>query len=401
MSATAARTRRARAERRLILLSAGTAARRQATQRQAKQLAGEVIGGELAATLRARRLLATLGPRILEVSDRDVPTEFAEAVARALTAGRRHSAYMALVGEQVTGILRDAGIRCSKLKGPALAKSIFDDPGRRLSNDVDVLIDAEQLDAAADALLAIGYRRLAGQHLDARGLPLLHLVLANERRELPQVELHWRIHWYEERFAREQLLPPAGDAAADWQPTPAAELVALQLFFARDGFAGLRHASDLSAWWDTHRGRLVPSAVTELSVEYRELARTIAAAASAAEQVVGIPSDEILVRHRTRGVRERTAACLADPHPDTGHRQLYAEMGLVDGLLTPPGGLHAFVRRQLLPPRVVLEQHAHDRAGKRRHTRPGRAVGMLARYAFALTRLAVRKPVAALHGRAH
>ena len=388
-----------RAENRLILLGAGTEARRESTRPEAERLAGEVSWRELVATLRARRLLATLGPRLLDLAPRQEPADLADAVELALITGRRHSAYMTLVGEQVTGILRSAGIRCAPLKGPALARSIYDDPGRRMSNDVDVLLDAEHLDAAADALSAIGYRRVAGQHLDARGLPLLHLVLENEHRELPQVELHWRIHWYEERFAREQLLPPQG-AATDWRPSPAAELVALQLFYARDGFAGLRHASDLSAWWDARRDRLTSSAVVELSVEYRQLARAIGAAASAAERVVGIPSEEILPARRSTSLRERTATRLADPSPEIGHRQLYAEMGLVDGLLAPPGGMAAFVRRQLLPSRAVLDQHAHDRAGRRRRTRTGRAIGMLARYLLALMRLGRRQLAASFGDRA-
>jgi hypothetical protein len=88
------------------------------------------------------------------------------------------------------------------------------------------------------------------------GLPLLHFVLVHERGELPPVELHWRVHWYERSFARERLLPPAVDPPGDWRPAPADELAALLLFYARDGFIDLRLASDLGAWWDVHGAEL-------------------------------------------------------------------------------------------------------------------------------------------------
>jgi hypothetical protein len=70
---------------------------------------------------------------------------------------------------------------------------------------------------------------------------------------------------------------------------------------------------------------------------------------------------------------------------------LFANIGLVDGLLMPHGGLGAFIRRQvMLPPEVVDE--LDRRAAKRRARSPlGRGVGVLGRYGLAATRL-VRTP---------
>jgi len=82
---------------------------------------------------------------------------------------------------------------------------------------------------------------------------------------------------------------------------------------------------------------------------------------------------------------------LANPNPHASKSQLYAEMGLIDGLLTPPGGLGAFVRRQLLLPRDVLDE-LDRRAPKRRpRSTIGRGVGVLGRYGLTMTRL-VRPP---------
>ena len=96
------------------------------------------------------------------------------------------------------------------------------------------------------------------------GLPLLHFVLVHERGELPPVELHWRVHWYEQRFARERLLPPTAGQEGQWRPAPADELTSLLLFYARDGFIDLRLATDLGAWWDVHGPDLDPGALDEV-----------------------------------------------------------------------------------------------------------------------------------------
>ncbi len=56
------------AERQVILLSAGTAARRQAMAAQAARLMVEIDWPRLAETLRRRKLLTILGPRVLELA---------------------------------------------------------------------------------------------------------------------------------------------------------------------------------------------------------------------------------------------------------------------------------------------------------------------------------------------
>jgi hypothetical protein len=343
---------------------------------------------ELADTLRTRKLLATLGPRILEVAHGHATGEFASAVEQSLAAGRRHSVLLALVSEQAIGVLADANIPCAPLKGPPLAEAIYGDAGRRLSNDIDLLVGAEQLAAAAQAMRGMGYHPVPHQHADRSGLPLLHVLLLHERGELPPLELHWRIHWYERRFAHERLLPPAASAGECWRPAPVDELAALLLFYARDGFAGLRQASDLAAWWDVHHGELAPTALGELRRAYPALSRVLVVAAVAAERVVGLPAPEILSESAKPGLRGRVAARLANPNPDTSQSQLYAEMGLIDGLLAPHGGLIAFARRQLFPPREVREQHARDGRRRRRRSRLARGVGMLLRYGLAMRSVA-------------
>ncbi len=377
---------RPRAERQLILFSAGTADRRRAMHERAERLIAQVNWPTLAQTLSRRRLLTVLGPRVLELAQGRADDDFAEQVQRAVEAGRRHSAFLQLVSLRIAAMLAQAGIRATALKGPLLGEAIYGDPGRRLSSDIDLLIAPEELLAAVAVVREQGYGAPADYVLDD-GLPLLHFVLVHERGELPPVELHWRIHWYERCFACERLLPRVVDPPGVWRPAPADELAALLLFYARDGFIDLRLASDLSAWWDVHGAELAPGALDELLCVYPALTRVVLVAARAAEKTVGLPAAQIAGDMHELGLRERMAVRLANPNPRSSRSQLYADMGLIDGLLMPQGGFGAFVRRQLLPPPDVLDQQARHGARQRARSRLSRGAGVLGRYGLTITRL--------------
>ncbi len=378
------------AEQQLILLSAGTAARRLAMREKAERLLGEVNWLRLAQTLHLRRLLPALGPRILELTQGHTSDEFAGAVEQAIAAGRRQGSSLQLVALHIMAMLADAGIRCAPLKGPLLGEAIYGDLGRRLSNDIDLLVATEQLHAAVEVVRQLGYA-VPTDYVQGSGLPLLHFVFVHERGELPPVELHWRVHWYERDFARERLLPAAVDPSSVWRPAPADELAALLLFYARDGFIDLRIASDLSAWWDVYCAEAPPGVLAPLLRAYPVLARVITAAAEAAERIVGLPAAQVIGSGHGLGLRERVAVRLANPNPHTSRSQMYADMGLIDGLLAPPGGFGAFVRRQLLPPPEVLDQQARHGARARPRSSLGRGAGVLGRYGLRMTRL-VRAP---------
>jgi hypothetical protein len=377
------------AEQQLILLSAATAARREETHDQALSLIAEVDWRRLAATLRTRKLLPTLGPRILDLAEGSADGGFLVDVEDALEAGRRQGAFLQLVSMRLTRVLADAGIRSTALKGPLLSEALFGDPGRRLSSDVDLLVAPGELQSAVEVVRSMGYGTPADYVQDS-GLPLLHFVLPHERGELPPVELHWRVHWYERSFAHERLLPAVLDPPAGWRPAAVDELAALLLFYARDGFIDLRMASDIGAWWDVRGGSLQPGELDRLIEAYPQLARVIGVAVVVAANVVGLPAARIIGKSPDLGLRERTAARLANPNPSSSSSvaQLYAEMGLIDGLLAPSGGFRAFVRRQVLPPSEVLDQQARHGARRRARSPLGRGAGVLARYGMAITRLA-------------
>jgi len=379
-----------RAERQLILFGASTALRRSEMNARAEQLMADVDWERLTVTLRQRRLLPTLGPRICGLTGGKVSEDFAAAVEQAVERGRRHGTLLQLVCLRVMSALADAEIQSAPLKGPLLAEMIYGDVGRRLSNDVDVLVAPEQLYDAVKVVRGLGYAAPA-DYVEDSGLPMVHFALAPGLAGLPPVELHWRTHWYDRHFARERLLPPTRTSPADWRPAPVDELVSLLLFYARDGFVDLRLAADVGAWWDAFGSEVQPGALVGLLRTYPALARTVVVAMTAAEMTVGLPTTQILGDAPRLNLRDRMAIRLANPNPDTRRSQLYADMGLIDGLLAPPGGFGAFARRQVFLPQEVFDERAEHIAGWRSKSRFGYSARALARFAFAMTRL-LRSP---------
>jgi len=343
------------AERELARLSAATGARREADAERLDRLAATVDWSALTQLLLAGRVLTMLGPRILAIGGGRASNEFQAALAAALERGRHQEVLLQLAGGLAMDALGGAGIRSAALKGPLLGGAIYGEPGRRPSSDVDLLVPAEDLHRAVEVAQGLGYDGPIDRPM-ADGLPLLHFSLTHKSGELPPLELHWRIHWYERRFARERLLPPSPESPNDWRPDPEDELAALLLYYARDGFTGLRQTSDLGAWWDRFGSEVGAGALEKTSATYPELAPALTAALARAKSTVGLPRS--LSRHEL-GSRQRIAVQLAIREPVFRSReQLFAEIGLIDGLLTPPGGLTAFVRRQVVPPREVITERA-------------------------------------------
>jgi N-acetylglucosaminyldiphosphoundecaprenol N-acetyl-beta-D-mannosaminyltransferase len=369
-------------ERQLMLYAAGIQSRRQAAHDRAAELAGEVDWEALCRRLRARKLLTVLGPRLQPLAQ---DATFDAAVAAELEAARRQSTLLDLVRRQAGAALAAASIPSAPLKGPALSERLYGDAGRRRSSDIDLLVPAPQLYEAVAVIRELGYAAPL-DHIESDGMPHLHFALSHERGELPPIELHWRIHWYEKAFAGECLLPADPDAA-DWQPTAAADLAALLLYYARDGFVDLQLASDVGACWDRFSDDLLPGCFEDLLASYPALERVLVASARVAEDVVGLPSGVLFDGLPSGGLRTRIARRSSNPNPSGSHAQIYADRGFVDGLLCPPGGLMPFVRRQVFPPPDVLEEHA--RVAGRTHVRSavGRGFGILGRYLVTFGRL--------------
>src|SRR4029077_12763214 len=81
----------------LTLSAAGTAGRRQARREEAERLGAATDWPRLAESLRARRLLTVLGPRIIELAGGWAGEGFLAAVEQSIEAGRRQAALLQLV----------------------------------------------------------------------------------------------------------------------------------------------------------------------------------------------------------------------------------------------------------------------------------------------------------------
>lgn len=368
----------------LLVLSTGVAGKRQRQTGRIESLAATANWSRLGGLLHSNRLLVTLGPRLLEAAPQLADGAFEAELEQARRAASFQDTLLRTTLEQCHSALAAAGIRSTALKGPILGEAVYGEPGRRVSGDVDLLIAPEQLRDAVGVLNTLGYEEPTDPVAD-HDLPLLHFTMIHKAGQLPPTELHWRIHWYESRFASECLLAPSPDSPFDWRPAAHHELAALLLFYARDGFTGLRQPADLSGWWDNFGEQLDIDAFCDLLSAYPTLQEAISTALIVAEKVTGLPAAALLKR-TTPGRRSRLAVRLSDPYPYPSRQQLYAEIGLIDGLLTPLRQLGAFAKRQIFPPPEVIREHA-DRAQGVAIGRPAYAVRILARFALALGRL--------------
>ena len=341
--------RTATAEEELLLLLCGTAERRRRTRDRIVALAGSTDSEVLAALMARQLLFPLLGSRLVEAAPEQVTPALTERLEEALGLARWRGVQVELLALQLQADLDRAGIPALPLKGTSLARNLYGEPGMRITQDIDILVNTEDLDRAMQTLSRRGYRRSNSPYDD---YSRLHLGFRHERSELPPVELHWRVHWYEDAFSR-AMLERSEPAPEGRRARPADELAALLLFFSRDGLMGLRLATDVAAWWDAHgksEGAPILDPVLEEAPDLRD---ALAAAAAGLERLVGVRADAV-VSSRPAGWRSRTAVRMANWTVTGGLDQIGANLTLVDWLLAPRAGGWSFVRRVLIPPSAQI-----------------------------------------------
>lgn len=131
---------------------------------------------------------------------------------------------------------------------------------------------------------------------------------------------------------------------------PEYDLAMLLLFYARDGFSGLRLLADICTWWDRHEDEFEPAEMARLVTKFPALAQPLRAAAEVAANLGGVPSTVLGEAARLKG-RTRLAIQLADWPFRGSITQIRADAALIDGLLVPREAGSGFLRRQLLPSR--------------------------------------------------
>ena len=333
----------------LILICVGTAARRADQAGRARELAARADWGRVLAAAWRQRLLPLAAERLEAMLHEPPPAPFVAAAAGALRTARGRALAGELATERAAAAIEAAGSRVLPLKGASLAAALYGDAGMRDSRDVDLLVAREDLGRAGEALRSIGYTAAA----DAEPRPVLHTRWISTA-GLPDLELHWRVHWYEERFAADMLRAARAQPDGLRRATRADEWVSLLLFWARDGFSGLRLAADVAQWWDCYGSELPPDAVATAADRYPALRTALAVAARHAVRVAGVAAGG-----PARGAApDHPAVRLADWRLARGDEEIHANIALADLLLAPRPDMARHARRQALPPQRIASARA-------------------------------------------
>lgn len=343
----------------LLLLLVSTRRRRSERRERLLELIEQIDYAKLATLAGAQRLPALVGTRLEETGHADPPEWFREAAGKALERDRVLGLLLERVTLDLVDGLRDRGVGVLVLKGPGLGERLYGDAGLRPSRDVDLLVAPEDFDRAIRALKERGY-----SHARVDGwigaLPLFETSLTALKPTLPPIDLHWRVHWYEDAFSRELLEHTPDDHRGLPVPAPLDEFATMLLMHARDGFLGVRGAADAAAWWDARSPNGDRPVLDELASSHEALQPALATTAVLFDQLVGIPSSRLLGESGREAYR--SLPLRFQNHSLWGSDvQRDAVMKLVDWFLTPRGGRGDYVRRHIvLPPAVVAEAYGRE-----------------------------------------
>ena len=335
----------------LALLLIATRERREARQAEIVALAGRTDPAELLAVLFAHRLPGVIRGRLAEAGATDLEAVIADSSRAWHEEAQRRGMALELATLALVARLESSGLPTLPLKGALLSRDLYGWSGARPAGDVDLLTAPEHVFAALGVLRDLGYATPADP-VGRGGLPVLHFKL-DATGSLPTTELHHRVHWYESAFASAVLASSERDGLRGRVAAPHHDLAMLLLFYARDGFSGLRLLADISTWWDCHEGELEAADMAQLPRQYPALARPLRAATDVAARFGGVPSVILGEDLRLSG-RTRLATELAD-WPFRGNTtQIRADAALIDGLLAPLGDGRSFLRRQFVPSRAEI-----------------------------------------------
>jgi hypothetical protein len=332
-------------EQRLALALVGTRVRREANHSTIAELASRTDFRTLETLLRTQGILSLVGQRLLALTDR-APDGFVERVRDYDRQAQRQGIDQQLLTVRLTTALSEAGIRALPLKGPLLGERIHGELGARVSADIDLLVEDADLVAAIDVLSTLGYRhapRAIPPHLSR---PDLHECLRSTV-GLPEIELHWRVSYYEEQgFSAGMLRRSSPGPDGCLFPMVPDELIALLLFYARDGMVGLRLLADLTSWWDRFGGMLTPGEMDELAREHTSIICAVATAALTAERLGGLPAQD-LFEPEILSRASRPAIRLSNWCTRGRKSQIAANLLMVDYLLCPRNQRGTLVTRHL------------------------------------------------------
>jgi len=378
--------RRTTPEHELALLLSGTAALRARHGRRILQLAQTVDMSRLEAVVRAQGMLTLVGHRLQQHFRPSAA--FRSHMEEHAQQARRQGIFQEMLTIRLTAALAESGVRALPLKGPFLGERLYTDLGARVSADIDLLVARTDLLRAVEILAGVGYRRHRLLPLSLSNPPALHERMIHPS-GLTDVELHWRVHWGEERFSAGMLARSVRERNGVLVAEPRDELTALLLMYARDGFAGLRLAADIAACWDRHAHELGSCGIVRVARDHPTILPTLATAVALTERLVGVPGDQLLSKKQCASASP-LAIRLANWSLHGSRSQIDANAYLVELVLS-----HATERRAVMYRQFVLAPR--EAAGPDHHVR-SRFSSIVSHTARVLRRFAIAIATVLLRG---
>jgi hypothetical protein len=143
--------------------------------------------------LAAHHAVAPIVYRALEARADAVPRVVLRRMWLAYRANALRNREVADVSADVGRRLSAAGLSCILLKGAALVRTLYTDPGLRHVGDVDLLLDERDVPRAASLLEAMGFRRVGRPLRTEWPTCEFHHVYHRDAHGSIPVELHWRL----------------------------------------------------------------------------------------------------------------------------------------------------------------------------------------------------------------
>ena len=326
-------------EEELVWRLAGTAEARRRHDARIRALGTSATFTGVASILQRHRLTPVLGPRAQAIAP--TPTDFDAMVTEARRRAERRALVFEGQSQRIHERLAHNGIPAVSLKGVELARVAHGSPGARISDDIDVLVPAGRVDDAVRALGELGYRSAPEGRRSK-----IHAVLVHHEPWQPPVEVHWRVHWYGDRFAARMLADAVENGAGRRTAPPAATMVALLLFYARDGLAGLRLPVDIASYADAMGDRLPTGEILAYVAEDPDIGPPVHAALRVLRESVGL---QLLPQAPRLRQRDAMAIRLSNWRLAGEPDQIIATVRLVDVLLAPSRRWRDFVASRFAP----------------------------------------------------
>lgn len=212
---------------------------------------------ELQEIARIQRISALLHSRLhrFDGGHPDIPPSLREPLAKIFQERTMRNLFLFAEFRKIAEALKARNVPVIVLKGMHLAAAVYGEIGMREMDDIDILVPRDQLQAAANALVEIGFVSKEPLDVEFWAQKQHHLPrLLNETNTV--VEVHWNVTWpgdsrvlldLEGVWDRAQTLTIAGCEVLALSPEDLLLHLCIHASYQHMFYTGLRPACDLDA----------------------------------------------------------------------------------------------------------------------------------------------------------